>query len=186
MKKDKRNTSISKLMSLVLRHSPQKFGLYPDSRGFVLLDNLLKILEKRFRNIDLKEVQKIVGESPKERFEIKGEKIRARYGHSFWIDLDLKPFVPPEFLYHGTVPELKEKLKKEGLKPMRREYVHLSRTPEEAIKVGKRRSKDPLVFKILAQKAHEKGIQFFDRGLIVLVKYVPPEFLAPLKTQMFP
>ena len=186
MKKDKRSTSISKFMSLVLRHSPQKFGLYPDPEGFVGLGHLLRVLQKRFSNIDRKEVEEIVGKSSKERFEIKGEKIRARYGHSFWIDLDLKPSVPPEFLYHGTLPELEEKIKMEGLKPMRREYVHLSKTLEEAIKVGKRRSEDPLVFKILAQKAHEKGIQFFDRGLIVLVRYVPPGFLAPLKPQIFP
>lgn len=170
----------------MLRHSPQKFGLYPDPKGFVLLDDLLKVLQKRFRNVDRKEVEEVVSESPKERFEIKQEKIRARYGHSFWVDLHLKPFVPPEFLYHGTLPELEEKIKKEGLKPMERKYVHLSKTPEEAIKVGRRRSPDPLVFKILAQRAHKKGIQFFDRGLIVLVRYVPPEFLAPFKDKILP
>lgn len=186
MKKDKRRISISKFMSLVLRHSPQKFGLYPGPDGFVLLHDVLKVLQKRFPNIDRKEVEELVSRSSKERFEIKQERIRARYGHSFWVDLDLKPFVPPEFLYHGTVPELEEKIKREGLKPMRREYVHLSKTVEEAAKVGQRRAINPLVFRVLARKAHQNGIQFFDRGMIVLVKYVPPEFLTPLSSEIFP
>jgi len=185
MKKDKRDVSISKFMSLVLRHSPRKFGLHPDPKGFVALDSLLGLLQERFPDTDQREVEEIVEKSSKERFEIKDGKIRARYGHSFWVDLDLKPFIPPEFLYHGTTPDLKKTIKEEGLKPMRRKFVHLSKTVEEAIRVGKRKSKNPLLFKVSACKAHQKGIQFFDRGLIVLVKYVPPEFLTPLSSEIF-
>ncbi len=184
MKKDTRNISISKFMSLVLRHSPRKFGLDPDPKGFVPLDDLSRVLKNRFPDIDRREVEEIVEKASKERFEIKEGKIRARYGHSFWVDLDLKPFIPPEFLYHGTAPGLEKTIKKEGLRPMGREFVHLSKTAEEAVKVGRRKSKHPLLFKVSAWKAHQKGIQFFDRGLIVLVKYVPPEFLTPLGSQI--
>lgn len=183
MKKDKRKISISKFMSLALRHSPEEFGLHPDPEGFVSLRELLRALQKRFPKIERPDIEEIVNTFSKARFEIKGDRIRARYGHSFEIDLDLKPFDPPEFLYHGTAPKLKRKIKKEGLKPMKREYVHLSKTVEEAIKVGKRKSSSPLVFKILAKKAHHKGIQFFDRGSVVVVKYVPPQFIESTREQ---
>ena len=65
---------------------------------------------------------------------------------------------------------------------MKRDHVHLSKTVDEAIWVGKRKSKKPLVFKILAGKAHKEGIQFYDHGSVVIVKYLPPEFLESMKT----
>jgi len=164
-------------MSLVLRHSPKKFGLNLDSKGFVPVDGLLRVLQSRFSEVDLSDIQEICDSSSKERFEIKGEKIRARYGHSIKVDLNLKPFRPPQFLYHGTTPKLGEKIKREGLKPMRRDLVHLSKTVDEAKSVGKRKARKPLVLKILAGKAQKEGIQFFDRGSVVVAKYIPPEFL---------
>jgi putative RNA 2'-phosphotransferase len=182
MEKNRRRTNISKFMSLVLRHSPEKFGLNLDSKGFVSLDRFFEVLKKRFSEIELPDIQEIVNSCSKERFEIKGDKIRARYGHSIKIDLDLKSCQPPQFLYHGTSPRSGERIKREGLKPMKRDHVHLSKTINDAIKVGKRRSKNPLVFKILATKAQKEGIQFYDRGSVVLVKYLPHKFLESMKT----
>jgi len=175
-----RGRSISKFMALVLRHCPEEFGLKLDSNGFVPLEELLKVLQKRFSRIGCAEIQEIADTFSKQRFEIREGKIRARYGHSISIDFDLRPFLPPQFLYHGTSPELQKKIKKEGLKPTRREYVHLSRMVQEAVKVGKRKSRSPSVFKIQAEKAHQKGVQFFDRGSVVLVRYLPPEFLESI------
>ena len=180
MKKNRRRTNISRFMTLVLRHSPEKFGLKLDSRGFVSLDVFLKVLQNRFSKIELMDIQKIVNSSPKERFEIKGDRIRARYGHSIRVNLEMKPFQAPQFLYHGTSPEAGEKIKREGLKPMKREYVHLSKTLNEAIAVGRRKSKRPLILKILAQRAQKEGTNFYDRGLVVVVKYLAPEFLEPM------
>ncbi|MGB2698336.1 MAG: RNA 2'-phosphotransferase, partial [Candidatus Zixiibacteriota bacterium] len=73
-----------------------------------------------------------------------------------------------------------EKIKREGLKPMKREYIHLSKTLDEAIAVGKRKSKKPLIFKILAERAQREGTYFYDRGSVVVVKYLAPEFLEPM------
>ena len=182
MEKSRRSINISKFMSLVLRHSPEKFGLNLDAKGFVPLVELFKILKKKFTEIEFKDVLEIVDSLSKERFEIKGDKIRARYGHSLKVDLDLKPCQPPEFLYHGTSPRSGERIKREGLKPMKRDHVHLSKTVNDAIKVGKRKSKNPLVFKILARRAQMEGIQFYDRGSVVIVKYLPPNFLEAMKT----
>lgn len=164
-------------MSLILRHKTKDFGLESDSYGFVLIKDLLKVLKRRFPEITHSEIEFVVKNCPKKRFEIKRKRIRARYGHSLKIDLDAKPIKPPQFLYHGTSPSFVQKIKKEGLKPMRRQYVHLSKTIEEAIEVGKRKSNYTVVFKIFAQRAFEKGIQFYDMGEVVLVKNIPPEFL---------
>lgn len=176
----KEQTSVSKFMSLILRHKTKNFGLESDSYGLVLIKDLLKILKKRFPEITQSEIESVVKNCPKKRFEIKGKRIRARYGHSLKIDLDAKPIKPPQFLYHGTSPSFVRKIKREGLKPMRRQYVHLSKTIEEAIEVGKRKSNYTIVFKIFAQRAFEKGIQFYDMGEVVLAESIPREFLKIL------
>ncbi|HHV35992.1 MAG TPA: RNA 2'-phosphotransferase, partial [Syntrophomonadaceae bacterium] len=50
------------------------------------------------------DLQKIINESNKKRFEIKDGEIRATYGHSLPSKIEKKPTVPPKFLYHGTTP----------------------------------------------------------------------------------
>ncbi|MGM0411615.1 MAG: RNA 2'-phosphotransferase [Bacillota bacterium] len=67
------------------------------------------------------------------------ERIRANYGHSIeGINPDYKTIKPHKFLYHGTTPKVKNDILKEGLKPMGRNYVHLSVGIKEAKKVAKR------------------------------------------------
>ncbi len=176
----KEQTSISKFISLILRHRTKDFTLKQDPFGFVLIKDFLRVLKRRFPEITSSEIEYVVKNCPKQRFEIKGEKIRARYGHSLKIDLDEKPKKPPLFLYHGTSPSFVQRIKKDGLKPMRRQYVHLSKTVDQAIEVGKRRAKKPVVFKIFAHKAFERGILFYDMGEVVLVQNIPAEFLKIL------
>src|SRR5262245_1097844 len=43
-----RMKELSKLMSLILRHEPERFGLVLDAEGFVLLDELLAAVRTRF------------------------------------------------------------------------------------------------------------------------------------------
>jgi putative RNA 2'-phosphotransferase len=66
---------------------------------------------------------------------------------------------------------------KEGLKPMRRQYVHLSLTEGIALTVGKRHGK-PVVLYIDAKKMHEEGCKFFlSKNKIWLVKEVPIKYI---------
>ncbi len=112
----------------------------------------------------------------KKRFEIKGDKIRALYGHSV-LKVSYKESEPPEFLYHGTSRKNVKKILKEGLKPMKRKYVHLSLSKEEASRVGKRHDRNPQILLILSKKAYKKGIKFYKAGDIYLCEYLPPEFI---------
>ena len=65
----------------------------------------------------------------------------------------------------------------EGLKSMNRQYVHLSETTEDAIKVGKRHG-DPVVLAINTQKVIDDGRDFYrvPKG-IWLIERVMPEYL---------
>ncbi|UCB53079.1 MAG: RNA 2'-phosphotransferase [Candidatus Zixiibacteriota bacterium] len=168
---------LSKFMSYALRHQPQKFGLEPDAYGFVRVPNLLTVLRDRYGDLETSDLERAVQDCPKRRFEIRGEKIRARYGHSVDVMLDAQPCRPPELLFHGTSPAMKDSILEEGIKPMKRKYVHLSKTTEEAFQVGGRRSKNPVVFAVKAEEAHGKGIKFYDMGLVVLTAEVPARFV---------
>lgn len=164
-------------MSYVLRHDPQKFGLEPDSYGFVDVQDLLGVLGDRFGLVDALDLERVVQDCPKRRFEIRDERIRARYGHSIDVKPDVPPCRPPELLFHGTSPAMKDSILEEGVKPMKRKYVHLSKTTEEAFRVGHRKSKNPIVFTVKAREAHEQGIRFYDMDLVVLTEEVPVRFI---------
>jgi putative RNA 2'-phosphotransferase len=78
---------ISKFMSYILRHNPMGPIISPD--GFVTLEDLLSLIQKRYPWLDRTCLQEIVGEDEKGRYELKGNSIRARYGHSIDVAIDL-------------------------------------------------------------------------------------------------
>lgn len=66
----------------------------------------------------------------------------------------------------------------EGLKPMSRQYVHLSVDIDTAKIVGSRRDNNPIILTIDAKKAYEDGIKFYvGNEKIWLSEYVPPKYI---------
>jgi hypothetical protein len=68
----------------------------------------------------------MIGGSSKRRHEIVGERIRALYGHSVPSKLPRERAMPPAILFHSTSPNAADAITHDGLKPMSRQYVHLS------------------------------------------------------------
>jgi putative RNA 2'-phosphotransferase len=89
---------------------------------------------------------------------------------------------PPELLYHGTAWHLINIItKKEGLKPMGRQMVHLSSDMETAFKVALRKTKKPLIMKIHALSAFNSGICFYyANDTTWLAEEIPPEFIEAM------
>ena len=177
---------ISKQLSLMLRHKPEQFDLLLDEFGSADLEEVLEALRERNPQITRSDILEIVHDPEKQRFEIVEDKIRAKYGHSFPVELDNEPMEPPEFLYYGTEPEVAEIIERVGLEPKGRHYVHLSLTEEVAVEIAWRRTDRPVIFRILAEKAHEAGIEFYDCGPVILTDKVSPEFLERLSDQPSP
>ena len=176
-------TKVSKCMSYLLRHNPE--NLQMDDKGFVRLENLLRKINERF-DVNEHFVKQIVCDSEKKRFEIVGEKIRAIYGHSINVEIRLPEDQTVELLYHGTTLESVSKILKDGLKPMRRKWVHLSTTEETAKEVGKRRTPNPVVLAIDAQKARKDGIKFYKAtGGVYLSKEIPSKYIKILDQHFF-
>jgi len=113
---------------------------------------------------------------PKGRFEICGDRIRARYGHSknLGIEIDYPRDIETKILYHGTAKEFIDRISIEGLKPMNRRYVHLTIDMVDACIVGERHSRNPVVLKIDADCVRSHGIDIYIASKnIRLAKHVP-------------
>src|SRR5688500_8480496 len=105
--KDSRETAdatISKFLSLVLRHKPQSIGLTLDRHGWASIDALMEKSNAAGVPFTRNELLHIAATSDKKRFAISNDQlsIRAVQGHSIPVDLGLTPQAPPPSLYHGT------------------------------------------------------------------------------------
>ena len=168
----------SRFLSLVLRHRPEAIGLRLDAQGWVAVDELLAALAAHGRSMTRAELEALVRDSDKQRFALRGDRIRASQGHSIAVDLGLAPQAPPVVLYHGTIARALPSIRREGLIKGSRTHVHLSADRETALKVGARRGA-PVLLRISAAAMHAAGHAFFlsDNG-VWLVDAVPPRFLT--------
>jgi putative RNA 2'-phosphotransferase len=169
---------MSKLLSLMLRHRPEEFGLEMDQYGFADLQAVLGALQKKDAPLTLESVESVVYDGEKQRFEIVEGRIRARYGHSFHIELGVESSEPPEFLYKGVDPSAAQAVISEGLVPKDREYLHLSFDADVAEQLSSRPGCRGAVIRIDAQRAFKAGVPFYDCGPTILTKDIASEFVG--------
>lgn len=172
---------LSKEVSCALRHAPWEYELEMDEEGFVPVEQLLNALDETGhyeRNVTVEDLRHMMEASDKKRHEIVGNKIRALYDHSIPMHINKEETIPPDALYHGTTHNALERILKEGLRPMSRQYVHLSKDVDTALLVGKRRDEKPVLLYVDAKKAYEDGIKFYlGNDKVVLADYVPSKYL---------
>lgn len=124
------------------------------------------------------DVAAAVGLPGKRRYEIDGDRVRARYGHSVAERVEQPVAEPPEVLFHGTSAAAVPAILREGLRPMARQYVHLSADRDTARQVGGRRRGEVAMLVVAAGEAHRAGVVFRIGGDPVwLADAVPPEHL---------
>jgi putative RNA 2'-phosphotransferase len=169
---------LSRFLSFLLRHRPADYPLRFDRQGFVSWNELIERIKGRFPEITEGEILSVIEGSDKKRFELREDKVRATYGHSFPVELGLEGVEPPAELYHGTARDLAQTILRDGLKPRGRQYVHLSVSLEEALAVGRRRDPSPSILVINSRAAHASGVLFYPSGPLYLAKEVPAKFLT--------
>lgn len=172
---------LSRTISHALRHAPQEYGLKLDSLGFVPCADLFDALAKRSSEwscLSCDDVESAMERSSKRRFEIIGGKIRATYGHSVPGICAGELREPPEFLYHGTSKDVVDIILQEGIKPMGRNYVHLSVDPFVARVVARRHGSEIAVLKVLAREAYSHGVHFwYCNDTTWNAEFISPAFL---------
>ena len=168
----------SKYISLILRHKPEVIGITLDEHGWADTNQLIEGVN-RTHPLTMEILEEIVRTDEKQRYLFNEDKtkIRASQGHSVPVDVELSRLEPPEVLYHGTGEKSMAAIEREGLKPMSRLYVHLSKDTETARNVGARHGK-PVIFLVMAGQMHRDGYPFFlSANGVWLTVHVPPEYL---------
>ena len=170
---------ISKFLSQILRHRPEKIGLQLDEHGWANVDELLEKSAAKGERFDRALLQIVVDTNNKKRFAFSedGLRIRASQGHSIDIDLGLKPQKPPEILWHGTSEKSLDSIRKEGLRSMRRQHVHLSKDRQTAENVGGRHGKAVVLTVRSGEMSRQKHKFYLSENGVWLTGEVPVEFL---------
>ncbi len=174
---------LSKKISCVLRHKPESAGLKMDKHGWVSVSELIKAL-----SMDMETLEKIVAFNDKKRFIFSEDKLRIRacQGHSIKVDMELKEAVPPRYLYHGTPIKNRENIEKEGLRPMKRLYVHLSADIDTAWQVAKRRKslEGYVIYRIDTEAMIKSGRKYYQaENGVWLTKIVPTSCMEEISCE---
>lgn len=129
---------LGKYWAYILRHKPDELKIKLDDEDFVCMNILISAINKKGVLTDLikrEDINFVVNNDDKGRFEIKNGKMMALYGHSLENEIKMDKVMPPDILYHGTTNKALRLIMSKGLKPMRRQYVHLSKDIDTAIEV---------------------------------------------------
>ena len=165
---NKEKSKKSKELAFLLRHDTEyKF----DKHGWREVSDLVKN-----HGYTKEELADIVATDEKGRYEWNDQKtkIRARQGHSINVDVELKLTLASDKLYHGTSSRFMESIKKSGLLPMSRQYVHLSEDIETAKKVGTRHGGKLVILEINTKDMTNDGYEFYlSANNVWLTKTVP-------------
>lgn len=176
---DARLIRISKLMSLILRHRPDQFGIMLDPEGYADIGDVVAALRASIPDASVDDLHRVVDsiEPDKARFTIDLSDIRANYGHSISDRIAQPRVEPPDVLLHGTSEGVAQTIRSEGIRAMRRQYVHLTTNPGLAARVGGRHGR-ACVLEVDAVRATQAGIAFYRANeSFWLADFVPPEFI---------
>lgn len=171
----------SKFLSYVLRHEPEAIGLEVDGAGWAEVEELIEGARADGREIDREAIARVVEESDKDRFALSedGDRIRANYGHSIEVELGLEAEQPPDWLCHGTARKHLDAIRREGLRPQGRQWVHLNEDDRRgrrlAREVGARHG-EPVLVRVEIEAVDRAFYRPTDE--IWLVAAVPPEAIT--------
>jgi len=172
---------LGRTMAGVLRHFPERYDLQMDKNGWIDLRDFITALQGRNRRLRFLKPHHVVGlieTDPKGRYQFRDGRIRATYGHTLDVELDLPTESIPDVLFYPTSDDDFTKMQADGLKPADRKMVHLSRTYEAALEAGRVKNPNPVIIEIDARAARAGGQVIMKAGKTVyLTSAVPGEFL---------
>jgi len=176
--------NLGRLMAGVLRHFPERFGISMDDHGWVDMREFISAVQLRRKDLHWlrpHHLHAVIETDPKGRYQYKNGSIRATYGHSFDVELELPTDSIPEMLFYPTTEEEVDILLETGIRPSDRKKVHLSKTFEDAETAGKHRVENPIILSVNAKKAREEGIQIQKAGKTVFVTdMIPPTYIKKM------
>ena len=189
---DKRTTQkvigLSKMIKYMLTRRPDEFGLVPEEDGSVSVKEFLQAIheENDWRYVRRSHIEDIFLVEQNPGFELDGGFIRGLEDGRPKKASGPSLAIPPKLLYYAGRRRAHAHILERGISPMGKKYVALSATREMALRIGRRKDPQPVLFEIHAEKAWKQGVRFFgEHELIYLTTDVKPEYVTgpPLPKQ---
>jgi putative RNA 2'-phosphotransferase len=171
--------ALSRMLTYILCHRPDEFGLVLSEEGFTPIKRLLQALaaEPGWGHVRRHHLEQLVGLLQPPSFEIVADQIRG-----------LKPGpahlrrppgeTPPTLLYAAIPPKAHAAVAEHGLRPPPGQELVLAASPEAVIKLARRRSPEPILVTVQARAAAQAGMVFQGYGEnLFLASALPREFL---------
>ncbi len=182
---DRELDHLGRILTGILRHFPDRYQLTMEPQGWVSLPAIVRAISQRHPAYHWLRTQHLVAiaeTDAKGRYEVREDKIRATYGHTLEIELDLPTENIPPQLFYPVTPDEASIVLEVGLRPSDRRKVHLSKTAEDARAAGSVRTPEPIILEVDAERARGAGIVIQQAGKTVyLVDQVPAEYLRRLE-----
>lgn len=163
---------IGGIMSGILRHFPDQFGVMMDDNGWVSILDLVEAIKTRKIGLHWLRplhIEAIVETDEKNRYQVDGEMVRATYAHTIDINLSDLPLATLPTLYYPVTEDEVEIVLEQGLTPTDRSKVHLSGSVDKATEAGKIRTEKPIILQIDAEKAIADGVSIRQAGKDVFI-----------------
>lgn len=170
-------TRASRYIAWLLRHSCSELTV--DADGWASLSDLIDNMQSHGYRVDAEMVAQIVATDNKGRYALSpdGLYIRAKFGHSINVVPSAPASEPPDVLYHGTAQESLCSIRRDGVLPQARSFVHLSDEIATALAVGGRHGQ-PVSLPVDAKAMFHDGLSFYPVGQHVwLTATVPVRYL---------
>lgn len=172
----------SKRLSWLLRHGAGEAGLSMDEAGWANVDEVLAAAGMSRHQLD-----EVVRDNDKSRFQVDGQRIRAAQGHSVEgmpitreaLEASWQVYQGPDPIWHGTRASVLESIGRQGLLPGARTHVHLAETTDSH--VGKRANVSVLLaVSVTALRQAGQEVWVSPSG-VVLVREVPAACIVELR-----
>lgn len=171
----------SRRLAYILRHDFEKYDLSFNRDGSVLLVDLADKL-----GVSVRDIEDVVAGDADGRFLIFSRNglifIKALYGHNRKFNIEPSGVAwdisKGAFLYHGTPEVNVDLIMENGLKPMSRNFVHLTTNFDMALSKGERfkKSVNTVILVIDVEEMLMRDLVLFDIGNgIVLTDFVPAD-----------
>ncbi|MEW6667204.1 MAG: RNA 2'-phosphotransferase [Thermodesulfobacteriota bacterium] len=169
--------SLSHLLSYILGHRPDEFGLLPDPEGFVPYKDLLQAIheESGWGYVRQGHIQEVLYGRDRSLFDAAEDRIRA-VERRWNLDLENPPETLPKLLYAAVRRRAHAHVMERGLRPER--FAVLSGEPDMALRIGSRKDPRPVLLEIHAAPARDQGVPFFPFGQLYLAREIAPRFIT--------
>lgn len=176
----KLENEIGTALCYLLRHGAVKENVAIDDRGFCYIDDVIAwSAGQRFGPLTLEQIDLVVANCNKQRYEIEEDRIRCVQGHS--IDIIAPPISTYEGpVYHGTATRFLHAIMNTGLNGQQRSFVHLTKDKETARDVGARHG-TPVILEIDRAAFSEKNPLLEASNGVLLAKYIDSKYLRMVK-----